>query len=500
VFIIFIACVNFMNLSNALSIKRAKEIGVRKVAGAARGSLIRQFIGEAFFVVFISLGIAVLAAALALPAFNEITHKQIKLPIDNWYFWLSVSSLAVLTSLLSGSYPALYLSSFKPVGVLKGTLQFGSSALWFRKGLVVFQFSLSIMLIIGTIVVSRQLYYLQSYNLGYDRENLIYVPLEGDLAKKYNLFKNQASSQPGINLVSRITYSPTSIDNGTIGVDWEDKDPGSNIPFTFSAIGYDFARTMKVEMADGRDFSMDHPSDSTAYVVNESAIRVFNYKKPIGKPLTFWQTKGTIVGVMKDVHFNSLHRAIPPMIFRLSEDEDHGFALVRTEAGKTKEALAILEKICKELNPQSPFSYQFSDEEYQKMYKSEQLVTKLANSFAFLGIFISCLGLFGLAMFTTEQHVKEIGIRKVLGAEITSLFGLLSKEILLLVTIAILIASPVAFFIMRNWLADYVYRVEISWWIFLMAGFFAMIIALLTISYQTIKALLANPIDSLRSE
>lgn len=500
VFILMIACINFMNLTTARSIKRAKEIGIRKVVGAFRGALIRQFMGEALWIVVLSFILALLTVALFLPVFNNIVQKQISLPLGDASFWVSLGLLTLLTGFISGSYPALYLSSFNPVRVFKGSLKFSSGALWFRKGLVVFQFVLSIVLIIGTIVISKQVNYVQSINLGYDRENLIYIPLEGDLTGKYSLFKEQSLRMHGVQTVSRITDSPTSITNGTGGVVWEGKDPSSRLQFTQAAIGYDFTKAMRVEMLQGRDFSDAFATDSIGYIVNETALKLFNYKDPIGMPLTFWQKKGTIVGVMKDFHFNSLHNAINPLILRLGENIGSGWALIRTEPGKTKEALASLEKLCKELNPQFPFTYKFSDEEYQKMYQSEQIVSKLSNGFAFLAIFISCLGLLGLAMFTAEQRTKEIGIRKVLGASMTSLFNLLSKEILFMVAIALLIASPLAWFTMTNWLKDYAYRIDIAWWIFLIAGCLAILIALVTVSFQTIRALLANPAKSLRTE
>jgi putative ABC transport system permease protein len=500
VFILLIACINFMNLSTARSVKRAKEIGVRKVIGAVRGSLIRQFIGEALITVFVAFVLSLLVVALVLPVFNDITAKQIQMPVYSGLFWISLFLLTLLTGVISGSYPALYLSSFNPVGVLKGSLRFSSSSLLFRKGLVVFQFMLSIMLIIGTLVVSEQVNYVQSINLGYDRENLIYIPLEGDLTGKYSVFKEQAANMPGISSITRMTQNPTSISNGTGGVQWEGKDPSSMLQFVQVGVGYDFAKTLRVQMAEGRDFSKDHASDSVGYIVNEKALKIFNYKDPIGMPLTLWDKKGTIVGIVKDFHFNSMHTPIEPLIIRLGENMTWGTAIVKTEPGKSKEALASLEKICKALNPQFPFTYKFSDEEYQKLYVSEQIVNKLANIFAFLGIFISCLGLLGLAMFTAEQRNKEIGIRKVLGASMVSLFGLLSKELLLLVVIALVIGAPLAWLTMNNWLKDYAYKIELGWWIFATAGLLAIFIALATISVQAIKALLQNPVNSLRSE
>ena len=500
IFILLIACINFMNLTTARSVKRAKEIGVRKVVGAVRFALIRQFIGEALVIVTIAITISLLIVMLVLPSFNQLTDKQIELPLYDSTFWLSILALLFVTGFIAGSYPALYLSSFKPVRVLKGSMKFSSSALWFRKGLVVFQFMLSIVLIIGTIVVSKQVNYIQKTNLGYDRENLLYIPLEGDLIAKYELFKNEALNTQGIKNISRITDNPTQIENGTGGVEWIGKDPNLSIDFTQSAVGYDFAKTMHLQFTQGRDFSKNFPTDSVGYIINESALKIIGYKNPIGKPLTFWQKPGTIIGVLKDFHFNSLHVPIRPMVLRLGENIEWGQALVKTQPGKTKEALASLERICKELNPKFPFTYKFSDEEYAKLYGSEQVIDKLANYFAFLAIFISCLGLLGLVMFTAEQRTKEFGIRKVLGASPVTLFNLLSKEFLVLVLIALIIASPLAWLAMHNWLQNYAYKIDISWWMFIVAGIAAILIALITVSFQAIKTSLANPVKSLRTE
>ncbi len=500
VFILTIACINFMNLCTARSIKRAKEIGIRKVVGAFRSALIRQFIGEALFTVALAMFVALVLIVLALPTFNTITQKQIDLPFTETYFWLAIVLLGLFTGLLSGSYPAFYLSSFKPAGVLKGVIANRGGVQWFRKGLVVFQFVLSIILIIGTIVISNQVSFVQSANLGYDRENLIGIPVEGTLQEKYKLFKEIASTKPGIDMVSKISNTPTSINNSTGGVVWEGKDPAVRLQFVQAATAYDFISLMKVQMIDGRDFSKDHASDSVAYIVNEAAVKVFNYKDPVGKPLTFWGNPGTIVGVVKDFHFNSLHDPIRPLVLRLGENLNYGLILIRTAPGKTKEALASLETLCREINPKFPFTYRFLDDEYQKLYQSEQVVGKLADAFAFLGIFISCLGLLGLAMFTAQQRVKEIGIRKVLGAGAGSLFNLLSREMLILVMASLLIAAPLGWLAMSKWLEAYAYRVSISLWTVVEAGVLVFVIALSTISFQALKAVRANPVESLRTE
>ena len=379
-------------------------------------------------------------------------------------------------------------------------MKLGSGAAWFRKSLVVFQFVLSVLLIIGTIVISRQVNYIQSINLGYDRENFIYVPLDGDLTSKYIVFKNEALKLPGIQSVTRMSQNPTDIENGTGGVDWDGKDQNVNIEFTQASVGYDFISTMKLKMAAGRDFSKDFATDSVGYIINEAALKRIGYKDPIGKRLTFWRKKGTIIGVVKDFHFTSLHDAIRPFVIRLAEKESYGSALIRIQAGKTKEAIAAIERLWKEMNPNFQFTYQFSDDEYKKLYNNEQIVSKLSDAFAFLAIFISCLGLLGLAMFTAEQRTKEIGIRKVLGASVSSLFALLSKEFIVLVVIALLLASPIAWYVMNKWLLNYNYHINISWWVFLLSGLIAIMITLATVSFQSLKAALMNPIKSLRSE
>ncbi|MEX6685958.1 ABC transporter permease [Danxiaibacter flavus] len=500
IFILLIACINFMNLTTARSVKRAKEIGIRKVVGAMRGALIRQFLGEAVLLAFIAVIIALLLSLLLMPAFNHLTGKEISLPVSDSSFWLQLLAITLITGFISGSYPALFLSSFSAIRVLKGTMKFTTSATLFRKGLVVFQFVLSILLIIGTIIVSRQVNYIYTKNIGFDRENLIYIPIEGELRTKYELFRNEAISLPGIKNISRISQAPTEIENNTGGVKWDGKDPNTLPMFSTAAIGYDFIKTCNIRLLEGRDYSRDFATDSTNYILNESAVAKIGYKNPIGKPLTLWDKKGTIVGVIKDFHFTSLHQKIEPLILRYGEKDSWGSILVRTEAGKTKDALASLQKVCTEINPRFPFSSFFADEEFQKLYTSESIINKLSLCFAFLAIFISCLGLLGLVMFTAEQRTKEIGIRKVLGASVGSLFTLLSKEFLWLVFIAMMIASPLAWYAMHNWLQTFAYQITISWWIFPLAAATAILIALLTVSFQAAKAALVNPTKSLRTE
>ncbi|HWK07930.1 MAG TPA: ABC transporter permease [Puia sp.] len=500
IFILVIACINFMNLTTARSIKRAKEIGVRKVVGALRSSLIRQFIGESLLLTTIAVAISLFLLTSILPVFNIITQKQIALPFNQLSFWVKLLWITLVTGLIAGSYPALFLSSFKPVKVLKGSLRLGQGVTLFRKGLVVFQFVLSVVLIISTIIISRQVNFIQTQNLGYDRENLVYIPLDGELAGKYTILKDEASRMPGIKMITRMADAPTNIQNGTSGVIWEGKDPNNKTQFTETGVGYDFVPAMKLRLLQGRDYSRSFATDSVGYLVNESALQIIGYKDPIGKPLTFWRKKGTIIGVVKDFHFASLHEPIKPLVIHLAEKDDYGTALIRTMPGQTKEALSSLQKLCKQLNPNFTFSYSFSDEEYRQLYNNEQVIGNLSNAFATLAILISCLGLLGLAMFTAEQRVKEIGIRKVLGASIGSLFALLSTEFVSLVCIAFVIASPIAWFAMHKWLQNYAYHAPIEWWMFVLAGLAALVITLLTISFQAAKAATTNPVKSLRAE
>jgi putative ABC transport system permease protein len=499
-FIILIACINFMNLTTARSVRRSKEIGIRKVSGANRSSLIRQFLGEAVLITFLSVLLSLFLTDIFLPLFNQLTGKQMIIPFTNYGYWLFLAGLTLAIGLVSGSYPAFFLSSFNPVQVLKGPMKFRKDNIFFRKGLVVFQFVLSIILIISTIYISKQVSYVQHLNLGYDRENLLYIPMEGDLSEHYNLFKQEAMKTAGVNSVSRVSDEPTSIDNATASVVWDGKDPNTSPMFTTISAGYDFINTMNLQLLEGRDFSKEYAGDSSAYLVNEEALKLLNYKNPIGRNLSLWDQKGVIVGVLKDFHFTSLHDPIKPLIVHAGETDNGRTILVRTNPGRTRQAINGLEKVCKTLNPQFPFTFSFSDEEYQKLYKSEEIVSRLSNYFAVLAIFISCIGLLGLAMFTAEQRTKEIGIRKVLGATVVSLFTLLSAEFITLVIWAMIIASPIAWWAMNAWARDFAYRTPMEWWVFIFAGGITLVITLLTVSFQAIKAAFVKPVMSLRTE
>jgi len=504
IFILIIACINFMNLATARSVKRAKEIGLRKVVGSTRGHLIGQFLGEALLFSLLAMILSVILLAILLPAFNHFTGKQIASPLIQPSFWISLTGLMLVTGLVAGSYPALYLSSLQPIRVIKGVIRFTQSAIWFRKGLTVFQFALSILLIIATIVITRQTNYVQNTHLGYDRENLIYIRIEGDLTKRNNYlsFKDQVSKMPGIAMVDRSTEAPHAMDFVVADdINWEGKPQNAVVNFKPASVGYDFVKLMNLKMAEGRDFSRLNTTDSAdAFMVNEEAVRQMGLKDPLGKWVSAWKKKGHIIAVLKDYHTQSLHEPIKPIMLDVKEYEDFGVIMVRTQPGKTKAALTSLAKVYKDINPGYPFAFQFVDEEYKKLYNSELIISQLSVLFATLAILISCLGLLGLVIFASEQRTKEIGIRKVLGASLTQIMTLFSKDFLQLILLAFLIAAPLAWYFLHQWLQDFAYKIAISWWIFALAGSISILIALLTMSYQAVKAATANPVKSLRAE
>ena len=416
IFILIIACINFMNLATARSVKRAKEVGVRKVAGSTRFNLILQFFGESLLFSFLAMLISVMLLYALLPAFNNFTGKQFEFPANQVSFWLSLSGLMLLTGLIAGSYPALYLSSLKPVSVLKGVLRFTNGSILFRKGLTVFQFAMSIILLIATIVITRQTNYVQNAHLGYDRENLVYVRVEGQLIdkSKYLSFKEQAMKMPGIAMVDRSSEVPHDMNFVVTwnAIKWQGQDKNSVISVKPASVGFDFVKLMKLKVIEGRDFSHDFPTDSTnAFIVNEAAVKQMGMKHPIGQWVSAWDKKGHIIGVVKDYHTQSLHDPILPVLMDVKEDQNFGVFLIRTKPGQTKQALESLESLYKESNPDYPFAYQFVDEEYKKLYSSELIISKLSIVFAVVAIAISCLGLLGLVMFSAEQRVKELGVR-----------------------------------------------------------------------------------------
>ncbi|GAB3494725.1 ABC transporter permease [Spirosoma knui] len=499
-FILFIACINFMNLSTARSATRAREVGVRKVVGALRSSLIGQFMSEAILTSLMAVVLAVCLVWLVLPTFNTVFEKQLALNLAEPTFWLLLLGLVLITGFISGSYPALFLSSLQPIKILKGRLHFGAGPAIFRRTLVIFQFSMSIFLIVGMLAVGRQMQYLRDKNLGLDRENVLYWPIEGvNEPKKFAALQQEIMRLPSIASATTTGSLPVNIQSSSGDLTWPGKDPNLSTSVQAMFVGSNFTKTMNIKLADGRDFRADSPADSANYIINEATARLMGMSSPVGKEVQFWMGKGQIVGVMKDFHLQSLHEPIKPLLLCFNY-LNTSYLLVKTRAGQTQQALADLAKISKEFTPDYPFNFHFLDEEYEKLYRSEQQVSTLITYFGVLAILISCLGLFGLAAFTAEQRTKEIGVRKVLGASITNIVGLLSKDFLLLVFIAIVLAVPLAWWALSQWLGTFAYHQELSWWLFGLAGLLAITIAFLTVSYQSIKAARMNPVKSLQSE
>jgi ABC-type antimicrobial peptide transport system permease subunit len=505
IFILLIACINFMNLATARSVRRAKEVGLRKVVGSTRGYLIGQFMGESLLFSLLAMVLSVMLLLIFLPGFNQFTGKTIHFPYTELSFWGGIAGILLLTGLVAGSYPALYLSALRPVSVLKGIFRFTRGAVWLRKSLTVFQFVLSIVLMIATIVIIRQTDYVQNTNLGYNRENLVYIRVEGDLSNmdKYELFKHEALTMPGIAMVDRSSETPHAMNfvADPDAINWEGKRKDERIGFKPASVGFDFVKLMDLQIVEGRDFSPQNPTDSSdGFLVNEEAVRQMDMKQPLGKWVSAWSKKGHIIGVLKDFHTQSFREPILPVIVDVKEWQDFGVILIRTKPGQTKAAIASLTKVYKDVNPNYAFAWEFVDEQYKQLYNSEMLISRLSVLFASLAIAISCLGLLGLVMFSAEQRTKEIGVRKVLGASISQILAIFSMDFLRLIALAFLIAGPLAWFAMNAWLNDFAYRINFSWWIFAAAALASLMIALLTVIYQAIRAATANPVNSLRSE
>ncbi|MGA0560336.1 ABC transporter permease [Larkinella sp. VNQ87] len=498
-FMLLIACVNFMNLATARSAMRAKEVGVRKVVGALRSSLIGQFMSESVLTSGLAVLLALVLVSLVLPGFNTTFGKQLELDLADPGLWAGTLGLVLLTGLISGSYPALFLSALQPIRILKGTLKFGPGATLFRRTLVIFQFTLSIFLIIGMLTVARQMDYIRTKNLGLDRENVLYVPLEGDTYNRMEAFRQELIRTPSVASATVTMKLPMNIESTSGDLTWPGQKPHHDSNVSTMSVGYDFIKTMNIKLVAGRDFSPDRKADSASYIVNEAAVRMMGMKNPVGQQVGFWMGKGPIIGVMKDFHLQSLHSPITPLVLTLIPTNS-SYLLVRTEPGKTAEAIDELQQLSRQFNPDYPFEYHFLDEAYERLYRIEQQVFTLINSFGALAILISCLGLFALAAFTAEQRRKEIGVRKVLGASVGSLVSLISKDFLKLVLVALVLASPLAQWALTKWLGTFRYSVDLSWWLFATAGGLAVLIAFLTVSYQSIKAALTNPVTSLRSE
>jgi len=498
--LLLIAWINFMNLSTAHYLKRAREVGLRKIIGASRLTLIGQFIGEAITLAVLSAVLALVLTTLMLPVFNQITDKQMQVPWSDPVFWVSVMTLTLITGLVAGSYPALFLSSLDPVQVFSGKLRSGISLSFLRKALVVFQFSLSIIFIIAMVVTYRQMGYIRMKDLGYDRDNLLYIPIEGNLDGSYGAFKERAGQIPGVLSVSKVRNAPTSIDHHTDGVRWQGMDPLRRINFADEVVGYDFVKTLKLKILKGRDFSRDFGTDSSGFLLNETAVKSMGLTDPIGQILDWNGRRGEVIGVLKDFNFASLHNPISPLIIRLDEHWNWGTVLVRISGNDVPGEIASLRDLYHSLNPAFAFTYTFSDQAYGRLYHSEEVMSRLSDYFAFLAIIISCLGLLGLATFTAQRRIREIGIRKVLGASPVNITALLSRDFIKLVVIAILIACPVAWWFTRQWLQGFAYHVNVGWGVFVLAAMLAIAVAVLSTCVQVLGAALTNPVKCLRTE
>jgi putative ABC transport system permease protein len=501
--ILIIACINFMNLATARSEQRAREVGVRKVLGAGKRKLIAQFIGESLMMAFISALFAVIIVYMVLPAFNTLVEKQLIANLFNPLHFGALVSIAILCGLFAGSYPAFYLSSFNPVTVLKGLkLKSGASAGLIRKSLVIVQFTISVVLIISTIIIYQQIQHVKDRNLGYNRQGLIYTSLSGKMKENFGVIKNDLLKTGLVENASLSNDQILQLGSNTGNFDWQGKDPNKQVLITVEGVNPEYVSTMGMHLKSGRDFYSDIKSDSNNIIINEALAKLLGKKDVVGSIVTRdgGNERYTVVGVINDFVYNSMYAAAAPLIL-YSDTSNVNFLTVRfKQNADLKTALAKVEAIVKSDNPGYPVEFNFVDEQFNQLFKTETLIGKLASVFAVLAIIISCVGLFGLAAYTAERRTKEIGIRKVLGASAQGLAGLLSKDFIQLVAISCLIAFPVAWWMMHNWLQDYEYRIDISWWIFIAAGLLAILIALITVSFQAIRAALMNPVKSLRTE
>ncbi len=503
IFVLLIACINFMNLSTARSEKRAKEVGIRMTIGSLRNQLVQQFLSESFLIVLISFVFALLFLAGSLSWFNELADKRMTIPWGNPIFWTCGIAFIIATSLLAGSYPALYLSSFQPVKVLKGTFKTGKLATLPRKILVVLQFTISVTLIIGTIIVYRQIQFTKDRPVGYNSDGLIMLQMKSSEhygPGKFDALRTELKQSGAAEEVSESSSPITGIWSNNGGFNWEGKDPDLQANFSTIWVTHEYGKTLNWEIVKGRDFSRDFISDSSAVIINEAAVKFMGVDDPVGMELDWNDDKVKIIGVVKDVIAESPYQPVFQAMYILNY-ENVGWMNIRLNREKsTAESIALVETTLKKLVPSAPFEYQFVDMEYAKKFESEVRVGKLASFFASLAVLISCLGIFGLASFVAEQRTKEIGIRKVLGASVMNLWRMLSTDFVILVIVSCFIAIPIAYYFLAQWLEMYEYRTEIAWWVLAAAGVGTLVITLITVSFQAIKAALMSPVKSLRSE
>ena len=501
IFVLILACINFMNLATARSEKRAKEVGIRKAIGSLRVQLIKQFFAESYLVVLLAFVLSLVLVALLLPLFNEVAGKKIILPWGNPLFWVSSLVFIVITGLLSGSYPALYLSSFQPLKVLKGTFRAGRFAAVPRKVLVVMQFSVSVMLIIGTIIVYQQIQYAKNRPIGYTRNGLITLGAEPEIQKHYDAIRTELKNAGAIEEMAGSNSPLTQVWNTNGGFEWEGKDPNLAVDFPNNTVAYEFGKTVNWKIKQGRDFSREFATDSVAFIINEAAAKFLAFDNAVGKVLKWNNKPFTIIGVISDIMQESPFYPVRPTLYHIERYENMYNLVMRLNPQQNaKQSISKIEQVWKKYIPTVPFDYKFVDETFGAKFQVEERIGKLSSYFAVLAVFISCLGLFGMASFVAEQRTKEIGIRKVLGASITNLWRLLSTEFVLLVFFSCIVAAPVAWYYLNNWLKNYDYRITISWEVFVLAAVAALVITLVTVSFQAIKAAIANPVKSLRTE
>jgi putative ABC transport system permease protein len=500
IFILAIACINFMNLSTAKASRRLKEVGIKKVVGAGRKQLIIQFLSESVLLAFVSVVFAIGLVFLLLPEFNQLTGKHLSLRIDAGLL-AGIIGITLLTGIASGSYPALYLSGFDPITILKNKLSSSVGEVWARKGLVVFQFAITITLIVAVLVVYKQISLIQSVALGYNKDNIIRFNAEGKVLTGEDNFAYELKKIPGVVNASYTFHNMIGRNYGGDMFDWTGKDQNGSYYFEGVGASYDFVETMGMQMAAGRSFSKKFGNDSANIILNETAVKLMKLKNPVGQTVKFFGKNVQIIGIVKDFHFESLHQPIQALYIALEAPGNFwDKAMVKIRAEGQKETISRIQDLYERYNPGFPFEFSFLDDAYQKQYTAEKTVSILSRYFATLAILISCLGLFGLAAFTAQRRQKEIGIRKIIGASVGNIFLMLSKDFLLLIVIAMLIAFPFSWWAMSKWLQSFAYRIDISSTIFFVAGVSIILITLITISYQALKAAIANPVRSLRSE
>ncbi len=501
VFVLLLACINFMNLSTARSEKRAKEVGIRKSIGSVRAQLISQFFSESLVVALLAFVVSLLLVQLALPSFNQVADKKLELLWSSPLFWMAGIGFSIFTGIIAGSYPALYLSSFQPVRVLKGTFRAGRFASIPRKVLVILQFTVSVTLIIGTIIVFRQIDFAKNRPVGYDRNGLINLfPGTPEIHKHFETIRNELKNSGAVAEIAEAGSPTTQVWNTNGGFTWNGKDPGLAVDFPNNGVTYEFGKTVGWNFKEGRDFSRDHATDSATFVINEAAAKFLGFKNPVGEILNWNSKPYTIIGIIRDMIVESPYEPVRPSLFHIDTGEGNLVIAKLNPSASASESIEKVKQVFTKYNPASPFEYRFVDEEYARKFESEERIGKLASFFAILAIFISCLGIFGLASFVAEQRTKEIGVRKVMGASVMNLWGMLSKDFVVIVVVSLVLSMPLAYYFMNGWLERYQYRTEIAWWVFAASGVGALLITLCTVSYQSIKAALANPVNSLRSE